>query len=222
MQQHLTLPGVLTDDASRNRLEGAALHHAVYPQLLSGPGLRPGHVEPAKGRDLLTVGQHSRTYVLHHCGHRVQVLPPVIVHPSALHGTALQRVKSSSMGNPRGQEPASCQSRDTETKMALGRTLYNVFFRRTSTFFVTVLVGAVFLERAFDQGGDRMWERMNQGVSGQFPLRTLHIRIKDVECMCGGTVQGLQEKQLVDPALIFPTACLPLYAHHPPHLSTPC
>ena len=52
--------------------------------------------------------------------------------------------------------------------MALGRTLYNVFFRRTSTFFVTVLVGAVFLERAFDQGGDRMWERMNQGVSGQF------------------------------------------------------
>lgn len=49
--------------------------------------------------------------------------------------------------------------------MALGRTLYNTFFRRTSAFFVTVLVGAVLFERAFDQGGDRLWERMNQGVS---------------------------------------------------------
>ena len=53
--------------------------------------------------------------------------------------------------------------------MALGRTLYNTFFRRTSAFFVTVLVGAVLFERAFDQGGDRLWERMNKGVS-----RALH------------------------------------------------
>lgn len=90
--------------------------------------------------------------------------------------------------------------------MALGRTLYNMFFRRTSTFFVTILVGAVFLERAFDQGGDRMWERMNQGVSGLLHVhRKYASHIKDVECMCGGTVQGLQENQLVDPALIFPT-----------------
>lgn len=50
--------------------------------------------------------------------------------------------------------------------MGLGKTLYNTFFRRTSAFFITVLVGAVLFERAFDQGGDRMWERMNQGVSG--------------------------------------------------------
>ena len=105
--------------------------------------------------------------------------------------------------------------------MALGRTLYNMFFRRTSTFFVTILVGAVFLERAFDQGGDRMWERMNQGVSGHLHAhRTYASHIKDVGCMCGGTVQGLQENQLVDPALMFPTTVY-LSMHTTHHLSTP-
>jgi len=50
------------------------------------------------------------------------------------------------------------------SKMAFGRTVYNLLFRRTSTFMVTVLVGAVFFERAFDRGADALWERMNQGV----------------------------------------------------------
>ena len=49
--------------------------------------------------------------------------------------------------------------------MAVGKTLYNMFFRRTSTFFATIVVGAVLFERAFDQGADRLWERMNKGVS---------------------------------------------------------
>lgn len=48
--------------------------------------------------------------------------------------------------------------------MALGRTVYNLFFRRTSTFFVTVVVGALFYEVVYDNTIDSMWERMNQGV----------------------------------------------------------
>lgn len=48
--------------------------------------------------------------------------------------------------------------------MALGRTLYNVFLRRTSTFVVTILVGAVFFERIFDKTTEAMWDRMNRGV----------------------------------------------------------
>ena len=49
--------------------------------------------------------------------------------------------------------------------MPLGKTVYNVFFKRTSTFFVTVLVGAFVFERIFDQGTDVLWERINRGVS---------------------------------------------------------
>ena len=48
--------------------------------------------------------------------------------------------------------------------MALSKTIYNIFFRRTSTFFVTVLVGAVFFERAFEASTDTLWDRMNKGV----------------------------------------------------------
>ena len=49
--------------------------------------------------------------------------------------------------------------------MALGQTLYNTFFRRSSTFYVSVLVGAVVFERIFDKWADDLWENMNRGVS---------------------------------------------------------
>ena len=54
--------------------------------------------------------------------------------------------------------------------MGLGRSAYNLLFRRTSTFLVTILFGAVVFERAFDQGADRLWGRMNKGVSVYFWL----------------------------------------------------
>lgn len=54
--------------------------------------------------------------------------------------------------------------------MALGKTVYNIFFRRTSTFFVTVLVGAVFFERAFEASTDALWDRMNKGVRTRINL----------------------------------------------------
>ncbi|KAM6156059.1 cytochrome b-c1 complex subunit 9 [Rhynchocyon petersi] len=48
-----------------------------------------------------------------------------------------------------------------------GRTftanLYSVLFRRTSTFALTIAVGALFFERAFDQGADMIYEHINEG-----------------------------------------------------------
>ncbi|KAL4636101.1 cytochrome b-c1 complex subunit 9 [Arapaima gigas] len=35
--------------------------------------------------------------------------------------------------------------------------------RRTSTFAISIMVGAVFFERAFDQGGDAIFEQINRG-----------------------------------------------------------
>lgn len=51
-------------------------------------------------------------------------------------------------------------------KMALARSVYNLLFRRTSTFAITIMVGAVFFERMFDQGGDAVFDNINRGVSG--------------------------------------------------------
>ncbi|ESN93557.1 hypothetical protein HELRODRAFT_88593 [Helobdella robusta] len=46
--------------------------------------------------------------------------------------------------------------------MALG-SVYNVLFKRTSTFALTCLVGAFVFERFFDQMSDSIFERINQG-----------------------------------------------------------
>ncbi|XP_012927391.1 uncharacterized protein LOC101708617 isoform X1 [Heterocephalus glaber] len=43
-------------------------------------------------------------------------------------------------------------------------SLYSLLFRRTSTFALTIAVGAVFFERAFDQGADAIYEHVNDGV----------------------------------------------------------
>ncbi|CAH3110549.1 unnamed protein product [Pocillopora meandrina] len=47
--------------------------------------------------------------------------------------------------------------------MSIGRTVYNALFRRTSTFAVTIFVGAFAFERIFDVGMDNLWETMNRG-----------------------------------------------------------
>ncbi|KAG7245643.1 hypothetical protein CRUP_021919, partial [Coryphaenoides rupestris] len=47
--------------------------------------------------------------------------------------------------------------------MALARTVYSMLFRRTSTFAVTIILGAVVFERIFDQGGDALFEQINRG-----------------------------------------------------------
>nr|AFM85899.1 cytochrome b-c1 complex subunit 9-like protein [Callorhinchus milii] len=47
--------------------------------------------------------------------------------------------------------------------MAFARRVYNSLFRRTSTFALTIIVGAFVFERAFDQGGDALFEHLNRG-----------------------------------------------------------
>ena len=49
--------------------------------------------------------------------------------------------------------------------MSLVRTVYTSLMRRTSTFALTIVVGAVFFERFFDLGGDAIYDKMNRGVS---------------------------------------------------------
>ena len=53
--------------------------------------------------------------------------------------------------------------------MSVGRTVYNALFRRTSTFAVTIVIGAFAFERVFDEGMDNLWENMNRGVSCTVP-----------------------------------------------------
>uniref|UniRef100_A0A663DTC0 Cytochrome b-c1 complex subunit 9 n=1 Tax=Aquila chrysaetos chrysaetos TaxID=223781 RepID=A0A663DTC0_AQUCH len=48
--------------------------------------------------------------------------------------------------------------------MALLRQAYSVLFRRTSTFALTIVLGAVLFERAFDQGADAIFEHLNEGL----------------------------------------------------------
>ncbi|NXV75350.1 QCR9 protein, partial [Atlantisia rogersi] len=43
------------------------------------------------------------------------------------------------------------------------RRVYSALFRRTSTFAFTIVLGAVVFERAFDQGADAIFERLNEG-----------------------------------------------------------
>ncbi|XP_020365929.1 cytochrome b-c1 complex subunit 9 [Rhincodon typus] len=47
--------------------------------------------------------------------------------------------------------------------MAALRQVYNMMFKRTSAFALTIVVGAVFFERVFDQAGDALFEHLNQG-----------------------------------------------------------
>ncbi|XP_043571764.1 cytochrome b-c1 complex subunit 9 [Chiloscyllium plagiosum] len=47
--------------------------------------------------------------------------------------------------------------------MAVLRQIYNTMFKRTSAFVFTIVVGAVFFERVFDQAGDALFEQLNQG-----------------------------------------------------------
>ncbi|XP_008468754.1 cytochrome b-c1 complex subunit 9 [Diaphorina citri] len=47
--------------------------------------------------------------------------------------------------------------------MALGNTVYNLLFKKTSSFMLTVAVGAFAFERGFDKLTDYVWESHNKG-----------------------------------------------------------
>ncbi|KAJ3056057.1 hypothetical protein HK097_008294 [Rhizophlyctis rosea] len=47
--------------------------------------------------------------------------------------------------------------------MALTTSVYNLFFRRSSSFMFTVFAGAFVFEAAFDTVADGAWDYMNRG-----------------------------------------------------------
>ncbi|KAL4609686.1 cytochrome b-c1 complex subunit 9 [Arapaima gigas] len=55
------------------------------------------------------------------------------------------------------------QEKPLTSNMALFGNVYKVLFRRTSTFAITIMVGAVVFERVFDQAGDALFEELNRG-----------------------------------------------------------
>lgn len=49
--------------------------------------------------------------------------------------------------------------------MSIQRMIYNTFFKRTSTFLLTIVAGAFIFERALDIGTDALFDSYNKGVS---------------------------------------------------------
>ncbi|XP_067861849.1 cytochrome b-c1 complex subunit 9 [Heptranchias perlo] len=47
--------------------------------------------------------------------------------------------------------------------MALMKQAYNLFFKRSSTFALSIVLGAIFFERFFDQVGDAVFDHLNDG-----------------------------------------------------------
>ncbi|XP_078410207.1 cytochrome b-c1 complex subunit 9-like [Cetorhinus maximus] len=47
--------------------------------------------------------------------------------------------------------------------MAVFRQVYNLVFKRTSTFALSIVLGAILFERVFDQVGDTVFDRINEG-----------------------------------------------------------
>lgn len=47
--------------------------------------------------------------------------------------------------------------------MALGGRIYNVFFKKSSTYFLTLVVGAFAIERVVDSLSDNIFDSINRG-----------------------------------------------------------
>ncbi|XP_041056887.1 cytochrome b-c1 complex subunit 9-like [Carcharodon carcharias] len=47
--------------------------------------------------------------------------------------------------------------------MAMLRQVYNLMFKRTSTFALSIVLGTIFFEMVFDQAGDAVFEHINWG-----------------------------------------------------------
>lgn len=47
--------------------------------------------------------------------------------------------------------------------MAIGGQIYNIFFKRSSTYFLTLVAGAFVYERFFDNLSDRIFDHINRG-----------------------------------------------------------
>jgi ubiquinol-cytochrome c reductase subunit 9 len=47
--------------------------------------------------------------------------------------------------------------------MALGGKIYNIFFKKSSTYFLTLVAGALFFERFSDGLADSLFDSINRG-----------------------------------------------------------
>ncbi|XP_044764103.1 cytochrome b-c1 complex subunit 9 [Coccinella septempunctata] len=47
--------------------------------------------------------------------------------------------------------------------MSLGSSLYNLVFKRTSTFALTCAVSVLFFERTFDLASEKIFDKVNEG-----------------------------------------------------------
>lgn len=58
---------------------------------------------------------------------------------------------------------------------SLSKSVYNVAFRRTSTWVLAVVGGAFAFDRIVNRGGDYVFERLNKGVRSRECLRDAHF-----------------------------------------------
>ena len=61
--------------------------------------------------------------------------------------------------------------------MTIISTVYNGFFRRTSTFALGVIAAAFFFERGLDSASDYIFERHNNGVRTQSGMHTRGVEV---------------------------------------------
>lgn len=64
--------------------------------------------------------------------------------------------------------------------MALGGTIYNIFFKRSSTYFLTLVVGAFAFERFADGLADQIFDSINRGKQWK-DIKNNYIKAEEEE-----------------------------------------
>ncbi len=59
--------------------------------------------------------------------------------------------------------------------MTLGGKIYNIFFKKSSTYFLTLVGGAFFFERFADQVSDSIFDSINRGKQWK-DIKHLYIK----------------------------------------------
>ncbi|KAL3857740.1 hypothetical protein ACJMK2_012380 [Sinanodonta woodiana] len=60
--------------------------------------------------------------------------------------------------------------------VSIATKIYQTLFRRTSTFALTIVVGTLFFERAFDEGTGYIFDRINAGKQYKDLKKQLELR----------------------------------------------
>ncbi|KAG9339597.1 hypothetical protein JZ751_023488 [Albula glossodonta] len=85
------------------------------------------------------------------------------------------------------------------SKMGIDGAVYKLLFRRTSAFTISIMVGAVFFERMFDQTGNAIFEELNRGAEGRAKVRRMQARVlaelAEVELECEFAAHGSEGEE---------------------------